>query len=914
MKLARRLMDRFARRAPYALMAVAALTPLSWFSRGLPIKGVDSYFSLHPIGRFDTSLSAWDSRTSTGGATSDLITLGINGAQAGLAQIGLSLVAIQSIFLVLIAVAAVLGMYRLVMHVLRPRVTETTARWIAACLCVVWLANPFALSFVWFHQLLIEFSWAALPWLLFVVLAAVENGWSLLTMAAGIVLVLVVGSAGFPHVYLPAVALLLLIFGIAAVAFSGDPGRRSLRLSVAALAFAVGVVWWLVPTLPVLQALVAESTTGQESARAQLVYGSQFSSVWNVLSLTGVPTLYQTASGTPYVSWALLIVNSPGNALRFVLPVLALIGAVYGIRVARARRVAIPAAICLGIGVFFSKGASQPFPGVNLGLTGLPFGDMFRHPLDKFSFIVVLPMCMLSALGLELLARHRTTRPIGVFSALVVCGFLAVPWWTGGVIPVGGGLLPSAYVDVPGSYDAIGRALALSPPSGKTMVLPYSQSGGAAFKWRSGIQPNLDCLLQDWAPQRSLLCEGSGQLLADRVPQTLTQAVLNSDPRTLDLANLWGVDRWLVHNDWDSAYMPLDPTPASALAFLNNPTDLPPAKPITRQNQTVALAPAVTLLSFYFRTPKIPINEDRLLEIGPLDIQINATDSPTPSVFVALRDQSRNLWDPGSAVSVDHWHAVTIEFRDGEALFSVDGMGQGAPNTCPGGSGTCTQPTYGGISLDKLPASIRVDSSSQTVDRTTSITVPSPGRAAVGPFLGAPGESLLATTNELTLFGQASQPVIYAARSIFVRKSLDTPEEMLQAAHDVVNSPAPLLVTTMTAPVQTDSASITSWTRDSSTHYHGSLISRGSSVLVFLQTYDPHWTLVVNNQTVAASRHFTANGFANAWAITGAGNLDWRLEYDLQQLSTIGAGFGGVLLVVALGVTIWQGTRRRVSS
>src|ERR1700694_4727329 len=169
--------DALQRIAPYLLLTICGLAPLSWLREGYPIKGVDSYFSMHPQGIGLLSLDPWVSRASTGVPTSNVVAWSVNGVQAGLREIGLPLVTIEGILLTGLSLSALFGMHRLANTLLeawnvgpvRPRASALSQRhrsWIAAAVAIAWLANPFALSFVWFHQLLTEVSWAALPWLI----------------------------------------------------------------------------------------------------------------------------------------------------------------------------------------------------------------------------------------------------------------------------------------------------------------------------------------------------------------------------------------------------------------------------------------------------------------------------------------------------------------------------------------------------------------------------------------------------------------------------------------------------------------------------------------------------------------------------------------------------------------------------
>ena len=884
---------------PLALVVLAALAPAMWFFRGLPIKGVDSFFSLHPAGRLTSSLSAWDFRNSPGVPASDLIAANLNFVQGGLARLGLTLVLGEALIIISLSGAAAIGMYQLGIVIMNGAVDTKHAKWISALMSILWLANPFSLSFVWAHQLLIEFTWAALPWLLFVMLSGLARRLETVTMVSANLVVIIAGSAGFPHAYLPGVSLLLICFGLGGLWWAGVSWAAIARLSLLTLTFIAGVAWWFVPSLPVLSIFVSAATIGPDSPRAQLEFASHFSTVLNVLTLTAVPILHQSVDNIPYLSWSSLVLNRPGATLVFVLPTVAAIGLLHGLRQRRVRPLVVSALACTSVGVFLSKGLNPPLAEVNRALTELPMGDALRHPLDKFSFVLVLPICLLFGLGLAWLFRGQITRPIGVFAAVVVCGYLAAPWWYAGVIPVGGGRLPSAYVQVPPSYDAVGTILSSSPPLGKTMVLPYSRDGGAAFAWKSGIQPNLDCLLQDWAPNRSVMCHDSGQVLADLVPDNLSQAVTAQDTRVFDLAYLWGVDSWLVHTDWESSYFAPSVPPDRAIAFMTQDKRAvnPPPSQLMHHNQVVRVSPGVHSLQFFVRANEVPSEAIEFARIGPITVQINRASS-ADSVYLGLRNKSDRLWYPadGAVFRVGTWHAVTLRFESLRLYFSVDGVEQEALAVC--GPAGCHPSSEHGMPLAAFPATVQMTANQGPIG--PDMTLPNELHGMAERRFVSSKTQLVEATPELDLFKQRSLPAVYAAKSVARRDGLDAREPLLQAALDTATLLDPVLLPSSSNAYAVDPNSNTSWSSESATHLHGLLQTSGPAILVLLQTYDTHWILTVNGRRVPDSSHFVANGFANAWSVDGLGSLGWTLDYTLQGAATLGAEVGGGLLVVAV--------------
>jgi hypothetical protein len=642
-------------------------------------------------------------------------------------------------------------------------------RFSAACMAVAWVANPFALSFVWFHQLLTEVTWAVLPWLLIYLSVAIHRSRPVKTYAPLIVIVSVLGSSGFTLSYLPGIVILLTAFAIAFVIHESDR-LAALRGAFIFLGFwVIAISWWVLPSLAALKQVYADEVA-RLPPLSELLYASHYSSIANVASLTAVPQLYAGWGGVRYISWAPLVTSNGGLVLRFVLPATAIAGAIYGVYRKETRSLAITCLACSMGAIFLSKGLNPPITDFNLALLQLPFGGSFRHPVDKLAVLLIVPMCALFGLGVAELLRDRVLLPIGLAAAVIVSGLLTIPWWSGTVIPDGGGLIPSARVAVPPSYETTGLALSKGSTGGKTMVLPYSLDQASAFRWGSGIQPNGDCLFQDWAPFRTLVCHRTGNIYANRVGDTITAGILRGDPRVLDLAWLWGVDSWLVHEDWAVQYMPTPVQPVLANAFLENPTNK-----------------------------------------GPL---------------------------------------------------------------------------------------------------------PKPAQTGVSPRQGL---HLMESTSQLRLWQQRALPLLYAAQSYRLESGPFSSETMLSGAEAVSADPSPVvLVGSGQDSLVIDSSSTTSWTMDSPTRFHGALGVNGATVLVFLQTYDPGWRLVVDGHALPASSHVQTDGFANGWVISGKGTLQWTLTYSgeapLRVAYATGAGlFVGALAIVLVALVGRRSRSRRAS-
>jgi hypothetical protein len=880
---------------PPVLVVAAGLAPLYW-PGGLFIKSVDSFFSLHPQGHTAPSMFAWDARSSAGVPASDTIAIGINGLQEAGTAAGLSLQLTQSLILSGLALSAAWGMYRLVL-LLAPEATGEAGRRLAAMgAAIAWIANPFALSFVWFHQLLTEVTWASLPWLVYLLFRGITGRSRLRLLLPALVLVMVASSGGYPHVYLPALAAIVLGTGIAAVLMSAQRRAALGRAAACAAALFVAIAWWLLPSLSTVQTLLQKASVGPSSLD-EAQFAAQYSTLDNVITMTAEPALHQTLNGVPYMSWADLLTGSAGNVLRFVLPSIAVVGIVWAYRRKAIRPLALVAGVLLVVGVFISKGLAEPLAAVNKALVNLPLGEALRHPVDKLAPLVVLPVCILFAFGVIAIMRGRLGIPLSIVLVALVGGWLASPWWSGSVIPEGGGILPSARVAVPASYNTAGNLLAGSAPGGKTMVLPFSRDGQTAYQWTSGAQPNLDCLLQDWQPKRTLMCHDSGLAAADQVPHALEDAVAAGDARVFDLARLWGVDSWLVHKDWASDYLPPDEQvgPEVASSFMYGLASQP-LQPVDRSSaKTISLPTGTPHVVFTARTAAAPKFEDDILTFGSLRLQANAGSGDFANeTYFGLYDTQTQLWLPGAPLASGTTHIVSVSFGLGLATLQVDGVQQGLVLDC---ANNCRTTGDKGIPVNSSPSSIQLASHPST---GLQISVPSPSSSSeltVPTQSGPAGLTAALTTPELAVWTQAALPLVYSATSMTPLDSSTDANGLLAAAHRASTATAPVLLSSRDAAVvnSVDPNASTTWTADSPTSLHGVGSANGVTVLVFSQTFDPQWVLTVNGAPVPSNSHLTANGYANAWTVSVNGTFNWDLTYRPQSAVSIGIAVGVLL-------------------
>jgi len=911
-----------AGRFPGILLCLWSVVPVVWFRSGLAVFTPDSFYKLNPAGSGRLSLYVWDARSSFGQVVVNVPAALLNEVQSGLHGI-VGLVGTEIIVTVGCSMAAVFGARRALWLLAgapggrggqRER-WGSVSEWSVSAGAMFWVANPFALAFVWWHQLLIEATWAVVPWLVVLLVETSRGARRLNVMVVSTVLVTCLGSAGLPEAYLPAVALLLAAVGAEELIRSQSKIDTVLRIVVFGVAFAVGISWWLVPSIGLLHSLVGDATAQGVSSLSQLRYASRFSGVANAISLADVPQLYTGVGTAVYVNWHGLVTSALGQIVRFVAPGLCLAGAIVGIR---RRQTRWPIAIEIGVltfGVLVSAGLAGPFADVERSLVSTALGSVIRHPVDKVAVVVVFCFCILFVRGTQ--AVLSWNRPVGAAVLVVVLGVLGSPWWTGAVVPTGGGVIPSSYVAVPSQYKTVGKMLSRMPAGGKTFVAPYSPNGGSAFNWPSGVQPNQNCLLQEWAPSRSTICASVGSQYPDLAGNTLAEGLASANSNVFDLARILGVDSWLVHLDWASAYLtPAPVSPVAAMSTLTNPNNqIPNGMAILQPGE---VSPPTSRVDIVLKVTRIPGFSYDVARWGPFRIQVNKTKGARQA-YVAIYDVADGGWWPGPTIGIGQWTAIQVSVDTHGLSFQIGGV----PNPYLVAFCECGKSKLRGVvgevrNLKYLPAipqrnalqiapSIASDgilvvgARKKTVPRGTGLARVRPTAVQVGQYLA--------------VFSQPAMPLVYAAKDL-VPVSGHTSASLLAAAGRTETMDAPALVDPSVARAagRLDPSVRDSWSQLSPTNLRGTIDIHGTTSLIFGQSFSSDWRLEIVGAKGKVLGHFVANGVENGWLVSGDGQSRWVLTFAPQSSMMLGfyAGIAVACLcivylsVAVLGRRLWR--------
>jgi hypothetical protein len=838
------------RQAPVLAVVFVGLGAVLHFLPGRPVLTVDGFFHLSNTYNCGQDTLSWTFLTSTGQPNTALGLMPLDCSIAVLQSTHLPLWTTEALFEALLAMAAAAGMYLAAIKV--GQLLEVRSRMAALVAALFWVANPFALAYIWYHVLYVQVLWATLPWLCLFVLAA-EGHRRIGKLCLSAFAVGVVASPGLTEGELPQTFVALAFISL----FVGATrGREALFRSVAVVgSCGSALLWWLLPSLANLGNLYSTAVRITPTA-AVLDFSSQYSSVWHLLTLAAVPQLYQTVNGVRYIAWSSLATSHAGQLVLAGIPLLGAVGIILvRLRSSGWKRVS-PLLGMLALGIAICKGDALPMPFTGMLLTRLPMGSIFRQPLNNFGVLIVLPLSLFVGYGLFGVFRVAAEsgassykRVARVTACVASCGALALilaPWWSAHVFPVGSGNFPSAQYVLPPEYQQVGDILAKSPAGGKTLELPFSTDGESAFQWASGAQPNSDPLFQAWQPQRSVL-ESDGES-TNGPGLKVAQCISAGRPTCLTLAEQLGIDRIVVHKDWDEAYfgsasgIPVM-SPDTALSYLLD-YRAGSSRSIVRSRERRIAVGGSKAVSMWVSVSSLPSLQDRFLYFDGFYVQLNHQN------FFSIYSPSHHVWSPGRVLPRSTIDYLTLTWSGGMLQLWVNGV-----------------PESRAVPFrDPPPRNLEV---------LTPGSAPGTTRASSGVVrLAVPHSSCGIIPCDL----RGGARVLEWGKNLAVVSLPDA---------------APLLGSTpcgTTAPAAALPALV-----EGGTFVIG---HDGCGHVEFLETYSKSWTLVPMSPGARVTSHSVADHFYNQWTVTGPATAVYALRYSGAS-SFLNAFVAGALIGVA---------------
>ena len=840
---------RLLMRGSVALAVVSVgLGAVMHFLPGRPVLTVDGFFHLSNTFNCGQDTRPWTYLVSTGQPNTNLSLLPVDCSIALLQSTRLPLWMTEALFEALLAMAAVSGMYLAARRVggllaVRSRVAAIVA-------ALFWVANPFALAYIWYHVLYVQVLWAAFPWLGLFVLAA-EQDRRIGKLCLGAFAVGVAASSGLTEAELPQTFLVLAFLSL----FVGvTRGRKALLRSIAVVGSCGStLLWWLFPSLTNLGNFYLAATKNQNTA-ATLNFASHYSTVWHLLTLAAVPQLYQTVNGIPYIAWSGLVTSSAGQLVLACIPLLGAVGIVrLGSRQSGWKRVALLAGM-LALGIVICKGEAQPLPVTGVLLTWLPLGAIFRQPLNNFDLLIALPLTLFVGFGAATILQipagpgARTYRRVaGVAASVASIGAIAViisPWWSSRIFPTGSGIFPSATYVLPSEYRQVGATLAHSPAGGKTLELPFTTNEESAFVWPDGIQPNADPLFETWQGRRSVL-EHAG-MIANSPGLEVARCISAGGSTCLRMAEQFGIDRIVVHKDWNAAYFGTKSgiqvvSSETALAYLlDNQSNSSPVARSRKRRLTVGSSGSVSL---WVHVRSLPGKQDRFLSFDSFYVQVNREN------FFGVYSPSRHIWSPSPVLPRGPAYYLTLTWSGAKLQLWINGVPEG---------------------------------------RAVPFRGPPPSHLEVIPPGSAPGTTR-ATSGVVRLAVPHDSCSIIPCRLRGGARVLEWGKYLA-----LVSLPhATSLLSSRPCRAATPAAALPPLVEGGTF-----VIGRsGCARVEFQETYDKSWTLTAMSPGARVTDHRIADRYYNEWTVTGPAGAVYALHFSttpsLLAASSAGALIGG---------------------
>ncbi|HKU68472.1 MAG TPA: LamG-like jellyroll fold domain-containing protein [Candidatus Baltobacteraceae bacterium] len=449
-----------------------------------------------------------------------------------------------------------LSMRALLRSIVETRTPESAIA-ITGC-AILYAFNPFSTSYVWWHQLWLELTWATYPFLLSLLIDAISLRRSLPWAAATGALVLLVAAPGYTHILLVPLGIFAIAIGAATLHTAANRVASLKAGATVLLSWGVSLAWWILPSLKFLADFMAEWHAQYHVAPAMLLdYASQYTSIANVVRLVGLPQLHTHINGLPLYPWFVAF-EGPLGVLLFSLPLLVVVGTWFGIARGNTALVRAIAAVCSAtwvLAIFLMKGAQWPLPVINRALLGLPLGAAWQHPYDKFAQLAVICSCVLTCLAvLRILELGGARRAI---PATLLCGFLLVEGWpayVGAVLTPQQDSIPGGVVVVPQYYRDFSNAYS---GSGLLLQLPLRENGETAFSWDRGAQTNNDPVLENFDNGSPVVRMRTGYPYADAALDEASNVLQQYDAP--ELLSALGFSAVVIQDDWNSTFFPTQP-------------------------------------------------------------------------------------------------------------------------------------------------------------------------------------------------------------------------------------------------------------------------------------------------------------------------------------------------------------------
>lgn len=463
---------------------ILGLAPILWFRSGLMIAGGDESWLINPLGFTPDVFYAWNEKLFNFGGPNIYLpyTQTVIPFWQILNYIGVNGIVIQKIWIVFLFMLPGLSMYFLVKTLFHKIEYVRLAAFFSSLLYVF---NIYIIQIGPF-QTNTKLVLIALPLVLMLYIKGLEKNRQKFLYAFPISLVMTFIGSSFVNIavvsIIPIILLIYLLYFVA---------KNKNRIFEALLFTLLIIFLWLIINsywlIPYVQNMLSfNQSSGGQVFNFEQLDTKQFFNFWRFLGSWGWK---ETHNFQPYFPFAYFYDRFPLVFLSYIPAVIA----IFAIAVKRNFRYVLYFALLLMVGIFLSKGSTEPFGSwYEYLFRHFHFLWIFREPWAKFTPIHLLAISILFGLGSSYLifaARRFKIRSIFTFSFLFFAVLLtSYPLITGGVVSDRDtGLLRSNHVKIPEYWSNMNEFIKNNTLQNDRIMLMPPTGYAVGYKWQNGF-------------------------------------------------------------------------------------------------------------------------------------------------------------------------------------------------------------------------------------------------------------------------------------------------------------------------------------------------------------------------------------------------------------------------------------------
>ena len=296
------------------------------------------------------------------------------------------------------------------------------------------------------------------------------------------------------------------------------------------------------------------------------------------------------------------------------------------------------------------------------------------------------------------------------------------------------------------------------------------------------------------------------------------------------MAEQLGIDRIVVHKDWDVSYFGAKTgipvvSSAAALSYLLDSRTIP-GHPVTRSRDRRVAVGASGSVSLWISVSSLPKIQDRFLSFDDYFIQLNHEN------FFSVYSPSHHVWAPGAVLprTKDAVY-LTLTWSAGKLQLWVNGAPEGQAVPFRGSAPKDVEVLTPG----SAPGTTRATSG------TVRLAVP-PSSCGVIPCNLGGGARALEWGNDLAVFALPHAKPLLSSGACGTTSTSAAHPALAQGGTFVIGQ-------------------------------------EGCNRVDFLETYDGSWTLAPMSPGARVTGHSVASHFYNQWTVTGPATAVYALRY-----------------------------------